>query len=142
MSTNGRCSGSSENLFEGRDRATGDVKWTATAADSRIRSSSQLRAIAEVYASNDSREKFVRDFVAAWHKVMNLDRFDLGLRGQAVHAQSLWPGFSRPSGAEIATHRLGQSRLVIGGALERVDDPSLRYQLSVAGPPSVAVIPP
>jgi len=64
-------------LFEGRDRATGDVKWTATAADLVFGSSSQLRAIAEVYASNDSREKFVRDFVAAWHKVMNLDRFDL-----------------------------------------------------------------
>jgi len=77
MSTEWKVSGSSENLFEGRDRATGDVKWTATAADLVFGSSSQLRAIAEVYASNDSREKFVRDFVAAWHKVMNLDRFDL-----------------------------------------------------------------
>jgi catalase-peroxidase len=64
-------------VFEGRDRATSDVKWTATAVDLVFGSNSQLRAIAEVYACDDSQEKFVRDFVAAWDKVMNLDRFDL-----------------------------------------------------------------
>ncbi|MEY2449907.1 MAG: catalase-peroxidase [Acidimicrobiaceae bacterium] len=68
---------SSENVYEGRDRATGEVKRTATAVDLVFGSNSQLRAISEVYASDDSKEKFVRDFVAAWDKVMNLDRFDL-----------------------------------------------------------------
>nr|WP_255622315.1 catalase/peroxidase HPI [Pseudonocardia sp. DSM 110487] len=66
-----------ENVYEGRDRATGEVRWTATAADLVFGSNSQLRAIAEVYACRDAQEKFVRDFVAAWDKVMNLDRFDL-----------------------------------------------------------------
>jgi catalase-peroxidase len=66
-----------ENVYEGRDRATGEVKWTATAVDLVFGSNSVLRALAEVYASDDAREKFVRDFVAAWVKVMNLDRFDL-----------------------------------------------------------------
>lgn len=66
-----------ENVYEGRDRATGDVKWTATAVDLVLGSHSQLRAISEVYAQSDSGEKFVRDFVAAWDRVMNLDRFDL-----------------------------------------------------------------
>ena len=66
-----------EYFFEGRDRKTGEVKWTASAVDLIFGSNSQLRAIAEVYASDDSKEKFVRDFVAAWNKVMNLDRFDL-----------------------------------------------------------------
>ncbi|MBJ6725255.1 catalase/peroxidase HPI [Geomesophilobacter sediminis] len=65
-------------LFEGRDRATGEVKWTATRVDLIFGSHSQLRAIAEVYGCKDSQEKFVQDFVAAWNKVMNLDRFDLG----------------------------------------------------------------
>ncbi len=64
--------------FVGSDRATGDVKWTGTIADLVFGSNSQLRAIAEVYACDDSQEKFVNDFVAAWNKVMNLDRFDLG----------------------------------------------------------------
>ena len=66
-----------ENVYEGRDRATGDLKWTATAVDLVFGSHSQLRAISEVYAQSDSGEKFVRDFVAAWDRVMNLDRFDL-----------------------------------------------------------------
>jgi catalase-peroxidase len=66
-----------ENVYEGRDRATGEVKWTATAVDLVFGSNSQLRAYAEVYACDNSKEKFVRDFVAAWDKVMNLDRFDL-----------------------------------------------------------------
>jgi hypothetical protein len=64
--------------YEGRDRGTGQVRWTATAADLVFGSHSQLRALAEVYASDDAGEKFVRDFVAAWDKVMSLDRFDLG----------------------------------------------------------------
>ncbi|MDZ5441746.1 catalase/peroxidase HPI [Micromonospora sp. 4G57] len=68
---------SAENVFEIRDRATGEVKWTATAVDLVFGSNSQLRAIAEVYASDDAQEKFVRDFVAAWVKVMNLNRYDL-----------------------------------------------------------------
>jgi catalase-peroxidase len=67
----------SENLFEGRDRATGELKWTATRVDLIFGSNSELRALAEVYASDDSREAFVQNFVAAWTKVMNLDRFDL-----------------------------------------------------------------
>ncbi|MGH2687327.1 MAG: catalase/peroxidase HPI, partial [Actinomycetota bacterium] len=75
--TEWKASVSAENVYEGRDRATGEVKRTATAADLVFGSNSQLRAISEVYASDDSKEKFVRDFVAAWDKVMNLDRFDL-----------------------------------------------------------------
>ncbi|MFD0370473.1 catalase/peroxidase HPI [Streptomyces sp. NPDC127114] len=77
MGTEWKASESEENVFEGRDRATGEVKWTATAVDLVFGSHSQLRAIAEVYAARDADEKFVRDFVAAWNKVMNLDRFDL-----------------------------------------------------------------
>jgi catalase-peroxidase len=64
-------------VFEGRDRTTGKVKWTATRVDLIFGSNSQLRALAEVYGCRDSQEKFVHDFVAAWTKVMNLDRFDL-----------------------------------------------------------------
>jgi catalase-peroxidase len=67
----------SEQIYEGRDRATGEPRWTATAVDLVFGSHSQLRALAEVYASDDAQETFVRDFVAAWDKVMNLDRFDL-----------------------------------------------------------------
>jgi catalase-peroxidase len=77
MDTQWRPSESTENVYEGRDRATGDVKWTATAVDLVFGSNSQLRAIAEVYACDDAGERFVRDFVAAWDKVMTLDRFDL-----------------------------------------------------------------
>ncbi|MBT2471043.1 catalase/peroxidase HPI [Streptomyces sp. ISL-66] len=77
MGTEWKASASAENVFEGRDVTTGEVKWTATAVDLVFGSHSQLRAIAEVYASKDAGEKFVRDFVAAWDKVMNLDRFDL-----------------------------------------------------------------
>jgi catalase-peroxidase len=68
---------SAENVYEGRDRSTGEQRWTATAVDLVFGSHSQLRALAEVYASDDAQEKFVRDFVAAWDKVMNLDRFEL-----------------------------------------------------------------
>jgi len=70
-------SSASEDVFEGRDRGTGEVKWTGTAVDLVFGSNSQLRAVAEVYACDDSQRAFVRDFVAAWVKVMNLDRFDL-----------------------------------------------------------------
>jgi catalase-peroxidase len=77
MGTEWTTSESTENVYEGRDRGSGAVKWTATAVDLMFGSNSQLRAIAEVYASGDSKEKFVRDFVSAWDKVMNLDRFDL-----------------------------------------------------------------
>ena len=70
-------SASAANVYEGRDRTTGEPRWTATAVDLVFGSHSQLRALAEVYASDDAKEKFVRDFVAAWDKVMNLDRFDL-----------------------------------------------------------------
>jgi len=66
-----------ENVFECRDRTTGDLRWTGTRVDLIFGSNSQLRALAEVYGCEDSREKFVHDFVAAWNKVMNLDRFDL-----------------------------------------------------------------
>ena len=77
LGTDWEPSSADEDVYEGRDRATGDVQWTATTVDLVIGSNSQLRAIAEVYGCDDAREKFVRDFVAAWDKVMNLDRFDL-----------------------------------------------------------------
>lgn len=64
-------------VFEGRDRATGELKWTGTRVDLIFGSNSQLRAVAEVYAADDAQEKFTRDFVSAWNKVMNADRFDL-----------------------------------------------------------------
>ena len=66
-----------EDIFEGHDRKTGKVKWTGTRVDLIFGSNSQLRALAEVYGSSDAKAKFVQDFVAAWNKVMNLDRFDL-----------------------------------------------------------------
>jgi catalase-peroxidase len=66
-----------EGTYEGRDRVTGKVKWTGTRVDLVFGSNSQLRAIAEVYACDDSKEVFVKDFAAAWAKVMNLDRYDL-----------------------------------------------------------------
>jgi catalase-peroxidase len=68
---------SSEGVFEGRDRATGEVRWTGTRVDLVFGSNSQLRAIAEVYACSDSKEAFVKDFATAWTKVMNADRYDL-----------------------------------------------------------------
>ena len=77
MNTEWQVSSTSDDVFEGRDRGTGDLKWTGTRADLVFGSNSQLRAIAEVYACDDSQQAFVRDFVAAWDKVMNLDRFDL-----------------------------------------------------------------
>ncbi len=77
MSTQWQGSAGSEDVFEGRDRTTNELKWTGTRVDLIFGSHSQLRALAEVYACADSKEKFAKDFVAAWNKVMNLDRFDL-----------------------------------------------------------------
>jgi catalase-peroxidase len=77
MNTKWEASAESEGVFEGRDRKTGEIKWTGTRVDLVFGSNSQLRAIAEVYACSDSKETFVKDFVAAWVKVMDLDRFDL-----------------------------------------------------------------
>ncbi len=78
MNTDWQPSSTSEDVFEGHDRTTGELKWSGSRCDLVFGSNSQLRAIAEVYASDDSQQPFVADFVAAWHKVMNLDRFDLG----------------------------------------------------------------
>jgi catalase-peroxidase len=66
-----------EGVYEGRDRATRELKWTGTRVDLIFGANSQLRAVSEVYGCDDSQENFVRDFVSAWNKVMNLDRFDL-----------------------------------------------------------------
>lgn len=77
MSTRWKATSEDENVFEGRDRATGELKWTGTRVDLIFGSNSQLRAVAEVYGCEDSQEKFLHDFVAAWNKVMNLDRFDI-----------------------------------------------------------------
>jgi catalase-peroxidase len=77
MSTEWKASSTAEGQFEGLSRDTGEIKWTATRVDLIFGSNSQLRALAEVYASSDSKETFVKDFVSAWNKVMNLDRFDL-----------------------------------------------------------------
>jgi catalase-peroxidase len=77
MSTEWKATSDTKEVFVGRDRKTGDVKWTATRADLIFGSNSELRALAEVYASEDAKEKFVKDFIAAWTKVMNLDRFDV-----------------------------------------------------------------
>jgi catalase-peroxidase len=76
MSTEWKAQGSAESLYEGSDRRSGEAKWTATSVDLVFGSNSELRAVAEVYACDDAKEKFARDFVAAWDKVMNLDRFD------------------------------------------------------------------
>jgi len=77
MGTAWKPSEKDEDVFEGRDRESGELKWTGTRVDLIFGSNSQLRAVAEVYGCEDSQEKFINDFVAAWDKVMNLDRFDL-----------------------------------------------------------------
>ena len=76
MSTEWQPSDSKEHVYEGVDRRTGETRWTATSVDLVFGSNSELRALAEVYACDDAREKFLGDFLAAWDKVMNLDRFD------------------------------------------------------------------
>ena len=81
MKTTWKPTAEDDGVFEGRDRDSGELVWTGTRVDLIFGSNSQLRALAEVYASEDSSEKFVHDFVAAWNKVMNLDRFDLALIG-------------------------------------------------------------
>ena len=87
MSTAWKITGNDNELYEGVDRKSGEKKWTATRADLVIGSHPELRAIAEVYASSDNKEKFVKDFVAVWNKVMNLDRFDLGSAANAGKAR-------------------------------------------------------
>jgi catalase-peroxidase len=82
MGTQWHKSAQDEHVYEGRDRRTGKVKWTASAVDLVFGSNSQLRAIAEVYGCHDAQRTFVRDFAAAWGKVMNLDRFDLSWKRQ------------------------------------------------------------
>ena len=77
MGTEWKAVSEAKDVFEGRDRKTGEVKWTGTRVDLVFGSNAQLRALAEVYGSSDAQEKFVRDFVAAWTKVMKLDRFDV-----------------------------------------------------------------
>ena len=77
MRTSWQKSATSDGVFEGRDRATGELKWTGTVVDLVFGSNSQLRALAEVYACSDAQQAFVCDFVTAWNKVMNLDRYDL-----------------------------------------------------------------
>jgi catalase-peroxidase len=77
MSTEWKPVSKEADVFEGRDRKTGELKWTGTRVDLIFGSNSQLRALAEVYGSADAQEKFVHDFIVAWDKVMNLDRFDL-----------------------------------------------------------------
>ena len=77
MGTTWKATSVAGDVFEGRDRKTDELKWTATRADLIFGSNSQLRALSEVYGSADAQEKFVQDFVAAWTKVMNLDRFDI-----------------------------------------------------------------
>jgi catalase-peroxidase len=77
MATAWKPTSETEDEFEGRDRATGELRWTGTRVDLVFGSNSELRALAEVYGSSDGEQKFVADFVAAWDKVMNLDRFDV-----------------------------------------------------------------
>jgi catalase-peroxidase len=105
MRTEWRRSASGEHVYEGRDRATGKVKWTATAVDLVFGSNSQLRALSEVYACDDAKEKFVRDFVAAWNKVMNLDRFDIPSAGSPHTDVSTTPASARAAGRSSAARR-------------------------------------
>jgi catalase-peroxidase len=92
MRTEWKASGADANVYEGRDRATGEVKWTGTAVDLVFGYNSQLRALAEVYACDDAKEKFARDFVAAWNKVMNNDRFDLVAQGRGARPAAAGSG--------------------------------------------------
>ncbi len=92
MRTEWKPSTSDANVYEGRDRATGEVKWTGTAVDLVFGYNSQLRALSEVYAQDDSKEKFARDFAAAWAKVMNNDRFDLVAQGRSAQPQAATAG--------------------------------------------------
>ena len=117
-------------MYEGRDRATGKAKWTATAADLVFGAHSQLRALAEVYASDDAKEKFVRDFVAAWNKVMNLDRYDL--LAQARSGRRRAAAASRLSSLRVP---LRQARATLKGSpvLRCVPVPSFAAAARCAG---------
>ena len=84
MNTKWQPSSTSDGVYEGRDRKTDEIKWTGTRVDLIFGSNSELRALAEVYACDDSKEKFVKDFAAAWAKVMNLDRYDIGQGAPAI----------------------------------------------------------
>jgi catalase-peroxidase len=99
MATEWKPTSTDASLFEGRDRATGAIKWTATRVDLVFGSDSRLRALAEVYGGADAGEKFVHDFVATWNKVMNLDRFDLADHGADAFKAS---GTTRASRSGIA----------------------------------------
>src|SRR5271154_3075905 len=94
MSTEWFKADSAANLYEGRRRGSGEARWTATSVDLVFGSNSELRALAEVFASDDAGEKFVHDFVAAWDKVMNLDRFDRSCPARPAPA-STWPATAR-----------------------------------------------
>jgi catalase-peroxidase len=91
LSMNTEWSPTSDNVYEGRDRKTKAIKWSGTRVDLIFGSHSQLRALAEVYACTDSKEKFVKDFVAAWTKVMNADRFDIA-QAKAAYCVSVATG--------------------------------------------------
>jgi catalase-peroxidase len=88
MATEWKPMSDAKDVFEGRDRKTGELKWTGTRVDLVFGSNAQLRALAEVYGSSDAQEKFVQDFVAAWNKVMNLDRFDVVLSSLPASTRS------------------------------------------------------
>ena len=112
MGTTWKATSDAGDIFEGRDRKTGEVKWTGSRVDLVFGSNSELRALAEVYACDDSQRKFVRDFVAAWDKVMNLDRFDLPDRQGLLHGQdaaSRSSRLQRPLG-DLAISALNPSR--------------------------------
>ncbi len=123
MHTTWKATAGDEDVFEGRDRATGELKWTGTRVDLIFGSNSQLRALAEVYGCEDSQEKFLRDFVAAWDKVMNLDRFDLagGRQRQKAHIVHLGPMQHRRSAGSIVENPLHQYVLLVGGPQDGLD---------------------
>ena len=113
MGTEWKAVSEAKDVFEGRDRKTGEVKWTGTRVDLVFGSNSQLRAIAEVYACDDSKEKFVKDFVAAWSKVMNLDRFDL------AQSRKKTPGKHHSEQGSESAEEAEQSPLAEAGRADR-----------------------
>ena len=114
MGTEWKASAPAENVFEGRDRATGEVKWTATAVDLVFGSNSQLRVISEVYACDDAKEKFVRDFVAAWEKVMNLDRCHRSYAHRYGTPARVW-GWSGPGTGLLLVSRRRRALEAVAG---------------------------
>ena len=128
MSTEWKPVEGSEGVYEGRDRKTGEVKWTATRADLIFGSHSQLRALAEVYGSSDGKEKFVKDFAKAWAKVMNLDRFDLVYQqGAAGHGGGVaGPRCWSAEGKVRKTARIGMSARPSLCGVWQVDRPGPR----------------